>query len=398
MKYMREDIRRIVEGREKSTHYYEDIFGKFVDFQIAIINNKRINIVAFEFTAEIILAVRKLRQFGKEPQCIIVNRFDENNAYYHVLKGMNLDCEFISFDKFREKYSYKDKSNDVFLTCYWYISICDFNTFLFKVKRRIASKTSKFVLQNPIDRRYTNQTIPFPFPVNSIDEADYAYLLYFTEHINELEETYDLLEDQESKDTLVEIIRTKCENDKYRYNEGLPENKYWECYKHLNNEKLVNCGSCYGDTICWFLYKEYEYDYIDAYEGDIKTYNTLKENVKRLGNKKINLFNQYIGINNDTQDNFDELYKNREVTLINMDIEGAETGVLNGARKVIKEQEPVLAICAYHKPSDIVEIPKIVHECSPNYHFYLRKYTSACDKGVAEYVYYMVPQNRIIKS
>lgn len=395
MRYNREDIRRIVEGTGLAKNYYENISRTFVDLQIAIINNKKINIVAFEFTAEVILAVRKLRQFGKEPQCIIVNRFDENNEYYHALKSMNLNCEFISFDKFREKYSYIDKRNDVFLTCYWYISIYDFNTFLFKVKRRISSKINSYVLQNPIDRRYTDQTITFPFPVNSIDERDYKYLLYFIEHINELEETYDLLEDQESKDTFVEIIRARCENDKYRYSEGLPENKYWECYKHLNNEKFVNCGSCFGDTICWFLYKKYGYDYIDAYEGDNNNYNILKKNVKLLDNRAINLFNQYVGLENDKLNNFDALYKNREVTLINMDIEGAETKVLSGARTVIAEQEPVLAICAYHKPSDIVEIPKIVKECSNNYVFYLRKYSSASYNGVNEFVYYMVPKSRM---
>lgn len=55
-----------------------------------------------------------------------------------------------------------------------------------------------------------------------------------------------------------------------------------------------------------------------------------------------------------------------------------------------------LAIYAYHKPSDIVEIPMIIKSVSDDYSFYLRKYPSSSPKRVTEYVYYLVPYERMI--
>jgi hypothetical protein len=76
-----------------------------------------------------------------------------------------------------------------------------------------------------------------------------------------------------------------------------------------------------------------------------------------------------------------------------MDIEGAETGVLRGAKKLINQQKPVLAICAYHKPSDMLDIPQIVLDAYSDYALYLRKYSDGYG-GAGEYVYYFVPQDR----
>ncbi len=58
---------------------------------------------------------------------------------------------------------------------------------------------------------------------------------------------------------------------------------------------------------------------------------------------------------------------------IKMDIEGAETEALLGARECIKSYAPILAICVYHRPSDLWEIPLLIDEILPNgYDMYLR--------------------------
>lgn len=58
-----------------------------------------------------------------------------------------------------------------------------------------------------------------------------------------------------------------------------------------------------------------------------------------------------------------------------MDIEGAEYKALLGAEKTIKKYKPKLAICIYHKPEDVWEIPMLIHKINPNYRFYVRHYS-----------------------
>ena len=62
-------------------------------------------------------------------------------------------------------------------------------------------------------------------------------------------------------------------------------------------------------------------------------------------------------------------------TLIKLDIEGAEKEALLGAKNVIKSVKPKLAICAYHKPEDIYELPKLLAGYGVDYKFMLRHYS-----------------------
>jgi FkbM family methyltransferase len=57
------------------------------------------------------------------------------------------------------------------------------------------------------------------------------------------------------------------------------------------------------------------------------------------------------------------------VDFIKMDIEGAEVDALIGAEKTISQFKPKLAICTYHRPTDPIEIRKILLKYNPNYKF-----------------------------
>jgi FkbM family methyltransferase len=48
------------------------------------------------------------------------------------------------------------------------------------------------------------------------------------------------------------------------------------------------------------------------------------------------------------------------VDFVKMDIEGAEVRALNGARATISKHHPLMALSAYHNPTDPVEVPKAV--------------------------------------
>ena len=82
----------------------------------------------------------------------------------------------------------------------------------------------------------------------------------------------------------------------------------------------------------------------------------------------------------------DNIISNQKIGYIKMDIEGYEKEALSGAKKILSEQKPVLAISVYHKREDIWEIPKLILECNSNYKFYLRHYSL----GVVDTVLYAV--------
>jgi len=63
------------------------------------------------------------------------------------------------------------------------------------------------------------------------------------------------------------------------------------------------------------------------------------------------------------------------VDFIKMDIEGSELGALKGARNVLCEQRPRLAISLYHRPEDFFVIPLWINELQCGYRFYLEHYS-----------------------
>lgn len=70
----------------------------------------------------------------------------------------------------------------------------------------------------------------------------------------------------------------------------------------------------------------------------------------------------------------DQEIGNQEVTFIKMDVEGAEREALIGAERTIRQYHPKLAICVYHKPEDIWELPELILQYNPAYRLYLRHY------------------------
>ena len=83
----------------------------------------------------------------------------------------------------------------------------------------------------------------------------------------------------------------------------------------------------------------------------------------------------------------DEALTGFSPNLIKMDIEGAEYAALLGGRKLIERHRPGLAICVYHHPAHLWQIPALVKSWNLDYHFYLRVH---CYNGF-DLVMYAIP-------
>lgn len=83
----------------------------------------------------------------------------------------------------------------------------------------------------------------------------------------------------------------------------------------------------------------------------------------------------------------DDVLGGDRVTYIKMNIEGAEREALQGARRSIATWHPRLALSAYHRPSDLWELPKLVDDLASGYRFHLRQH----DGGIVETVLYALP-------
>lgn len=238
-----------------------------------------------------------------------------------------------------------------------------------------------------------------PHPWADVDRID-----YYRENISGLEKTYDMLYDMCSKEIMLEFIRVymqcgsyrliQCNgNKKYFYGQN-PDGSSEKLYKHLKGEIWINCGSNNGDTVFWYFANGLQAKAVYAYEADEKEYMRLVKNIKYLPESyrdRVYPINEFIDEHTDWGGG------KEKATLINADIEGGELDLLKSLKKIILTSRPVLAICVYHKASDLIEIPDYIQSIVSDYCFFLRKYESNVEniRRTAELVLYAIPKERV---
>lgn len=207
-----------------------------------------------------------------------------------------------------------------------------------------------------------------------------------------------LLEDEESKKCLIEIMRCLIKNDIYRGKEYPAELKYFDTDIYIPSGAVwINCGAAEGDTILNAINKKVAFDEIVAVEVDDIALDKLKYTKKVIDmytNYNVKILSSFL---QEGKTSIDNIFKDKDISLINMDVEGAEMDILKSAKNTIKNKKPVLAICAYHKAEDLINIPQYISNLSSDYHFFLRKYKGYAPDAVNEYIYYAVPTNRLKK-
>lgn len=184
--------------------------------------------------------------------------------------------------------------------------------------------------------------------------------------------------------------------------------QYFDLFASDGNEAFVDCG-CY-DASTTFHFAGWcgsrGYDKIWCFEPDRDSFQKCTELCRGLGNctvypygisdragtvsfqsgrkeeSKIVRSEDGTAADNIETVVLDDFLHGERVTFIKMDIEGAELDALKGASQIIKEQKPKLAISIYHRPEDIIEIPKLLIGLRPDYRFYIRHYSLLLNETV----------------
>ena len=183
------------------------------------------------------------------------------------------------------------------------------------------------------------------------------------------------------------------------------QSQYFDYFEAKENEVFVDCG-CFDGATCynfaaWCGHKGF--DKIYSFEADPKNYEKSREILAPLGkcelypygtadaNKKVYFAadafetsciiskeeaekRNFEGVEEIETRALDDVLEGKRITFIKMDIEGAEYEALLGARKLIMENRPRMAISVYHKFEDFVTLADLVLGMHPDYRIAFRHY------------------------
>ncbi len=263
----------------------------------------------------------------------------------------------------------------------------------------------------PVYWRFADEFLPFyaqDLPHNLYAEGDQV-----------LEAASIWNDDFSRHEYLRQIAWRACGSWSFRRSE-YPESYFLsELFTLRSDEMFVDCGAFDGDTLRAFLSRQDDaFRRFIAIEPDQRTFSRLEAFVAGLAPRfrdKITTVHSAVGsersmISFDADGGLssrrspngaslvesvpiDELVDSYgSTTFIKMDIEGAEWDALQGARRAIARDQPLLAVCVYHKQRDLWQLPLLMKRMVPDHELYLR-----CHEGDGwQTVAYAVPPERVV--
>lgn len=231
-------------------------------------------------------------------------------------------------------------------------------------------------------------------------------------HIPEITQVYDWLEDDLSKEIYYKILKFRLLDDSIEIPTSVQDKQYFEYdfFHKIADECFVDCGAFNGISLKTFLHENntrfeayYGFEpeqsnyeklqmYVDALPTEIRnkifTFPIAVMDKKGVGTLySLNgpgSFMADIGEKKVNTNTLDTLLGDKKITFIKMNIEGSELAALHGAEEIIRTQRPRLAIAGYHKTWDLWEIPLLLKKYNPDYKLRLRSYMNHIS-----FVYYL---------
>lgn len=238
----------------------------------------------------------------------------------------------------------------------------------------------------------------FPLWGSSKEEVLNNIASAFFYHWKDFAWVYHHLADERSRRTLLAVLR--C----WRYFSLIPQKQVKETrFDDYFDLEILSCdqqdvvadlGAFVGDTFLSYLrnygvcgYRRY-YGYEitpSSYQKLLRVTQYYPGVICRRKGAGAKAGERFLSVNADTSANSLEQSGEERVeivaldddiaeplTLIKMDIEGAEESALQGCARHIKEDRPKLALSVYHNFKDIWKLPEMVEALAPGYRFYLR--------------------------
>lgn len=182
-------------------------------------------------------------------------------------------------------------------------------------------------------------------------------------------------------------------------------------------ERVADLGAYDGDTLADFLrvmpYQDFEYE---AWEPDPGNFAALADRVASLPEAvrpRIRLLRAGAGAREGTTRFnaegslgscvaasggievriacLDDAFRDRQLSFLKMDIEGAEPEALEGARAVLLRDRPIVCFSAYHLQAHLWELPLQLAGLLVDYRYFLRPH----DRNGFDVVLYCIPVERL---
>lgn len=222
---------------------------------------------------------------------------------------------------------------------------------------------------------------------------------YLEENMQKYEEAYQLLDDDFSKMVfLARLRKTYLMDDISEIVSPCMEEYFDEKVILTDKEVFIDCGGFDGDTSIKFIGKcDGKYADIVIFEPELCKKEEIEKNMSGYNyelyqagvwSRNTRLYFDALETDgshvSDVESDYmievvslDETVYDKKPTFIKMDIEGSEQEALKGSKRIIKDFRPKLAICIYHKPDDLYEIPVLIKKLNPEYRLYLRQYSNS---------------------